>query len=57
VSFDEGKSWRRLVTVGAYGNYVALVPAGKGTVFLRVKASDNNANKIEQTVIRAYGLR
>jgi hypothetical protein len=36
---------------------VALVQAGKGAVSLRVKASDNNGNKIEQTVIRAYGLR
>jgi subtilisin family serine protease len=57
VSFDEGKTWRRLVAVGTQGKYVALIPAGNGTVSLRVKASDNNGNKIEQTVIRAYGLR
>jgi hypothetical protein len=57
VSFDEGKTWRRIVTAGVHGHYVAVVPAGKGTVSLRVVASDNAGNKISQTVIRAYGLK
>ncbi|HET6294977.1 MAG TPA: S8 family serine peptidase [Kribbella sp.] len=57
VSFDEGKSWRRIVAVGALGHYVAVVPAGKGTVSLRVVAGDNAGNKVSQTVIRAYGLK
>ena len=51
------KTWLRLVAVGTHGHYVAPVPAGQGAVSLRVKASDNNGNKIEQTVLRAYGLR
>ena len=29
VSFDEGKTWRRVTAVGALGHYVALVPAGR----------------------------
>lgn len=57
VSFDEGKTWRRIIAVGAHGRYVALVPTGKGTVSLRVQASDNAGNKVSQTVIRAYGLK
>jgi hypothetical protein len=57
VSFDEGKTWRRIIAVGAHGHYVALVPAGKGTVSIRVVAGDNAGNKISQTVIRAYGLK
>ncbi len=57
VSFDEGKTWRRIITVGALGRYVAVVPAGKGTVSLKVVAGDNAGNKVTQTVIRAYGLK
>jgi hypothetical protein len=57
VSFDEGKSWRKVITVGALGHYVAVVPAGKGSVSLRVAAADNAGNKVSQTVIRAYGLK
>jgi subtilisin family serine protease len=57
VSFDEGKTWRQIITVGAFGHYVAVVPAGKGTVSLKVVAGDNAGNKVTQTVIRAYGLK
>jgi hypothetical protein len=57
VSFDEGKTWRRIITVGALGHYVAVVPAGKGTVSLKVVAGDSAGNKVTQTVIRAYGLK
>ncbi|WP_112244898.1 S8 family serine peptidase [Kribbella monticola] len=57
VSFDEGKTWRRIIAIGGRGHYVAVVPAGKGTVSLRVVAGDNAGNKISQTVIRAYGLK
>jgi hypothetical protein len=57
VSFDEGNTWRRIIAVGTRGHYVAMVPAGKGTVSLRIVAGDNAGNKISQTVIRAYGLK
>ncbi|MEO3928760.1 S8 family serine peptidase [Micromonosporaceae bacterium B7E4] len=57
VSFDEGATWRS-VRVTGYGNaYRASVPAGKGTVSLRVRATDRSGNAVTQTVIRAYGLR
>ncbi|MEN3612440.1 S8 family serine peptidase [Plantactinospora sp. ZYX-F-223] len=57
VSFDEGATWRS-VRVTGYGNaYQASVPAGKGTVSLRVRATDGSGNAVTQTVIRAYGLR
>ncbi len=58
MSFDEGKTWRRVIAVGALGHYVALVPAGPsgGTVSLKVSATDNTGAKVTQTVIRAYGV-
>jgi Subtilase family/PA domain len=57
VSFDEGKTWRSIAATGANGKYTAVVPAGQGSVSLHVKAADNAGNKVDQTVIRAYGLR
>lgn len=57
VSFDEGSTWRKVTTVGSQGRYVAVVPAGRGTVSLRIVAGDNAGDKITQTVIRAYGLK
>jgi hypothetical protein len=57
VSFDEGKSWRRIIAVGGHGRYTALVPAGKGSVSLRVVAGDGLGNKVTQTVIKAYGIK
>ncbi|GAA1563865.1 S8 family serine peptidase [Kribbella sancticallisti] len=57
VSFDEGKSWRQIVAVGARGRYVAVVPAGNGSVSLRVVAGDGLGNKVSQTMIKAYGLK
>jgi hypothetical protein len=57
VSFDEGKTWRRVIAVGALGRYVAVVPAGKGSVSLRVVAGDGLGNKVSQTVIKAYGIK
>jgi hypothetical protein len=31
------------------------VPGGKGTVSLRVTATDRDGNTVKQTVLRAYG--
>ncbi|WP_238010193.1 S8 family serine peptidase [Dactylosporangium sp. AC04546] len=56
VSFDEGADWQRAFVAGAAGSYVAIVPGGKGSVSLRVHASDRAGNAVTQTVIRAYGL-
>ncbi|MGZ0149753.1 S8 family serine peptidase [Kribbella sp. WER1] len=56
-SFDEGKTWQKLVTVGTAGHYVAVVPNAHDTVSLKVEATGLNNTKITQTVIRAYGIR
>ena len=39
------------MTVGS----AVIVPAGHGTVSLRVTAVDKSGNSVTQTVIRAYG--
>ncbi|WP_250000895.1 S8 family serine peptidase [Actinoplanes sp. M2I2] len=51
TSADEGRTWRTALAVGP----AVLVPAGQGTVSLRVTASDRAGNAVTQTVIRAYG--
>ncbi|WP_240670675.1 S8 family serine peptidase [Actinoplanes solisilvae] len=51
TSADEGKTWKTALTLGS----AVIVPAGKGTVSLRVTASDKSGNSVTQTVIRAYG--
>ncbi|GAA2849540.1 peptidase [Actinoplanes cyaneus] len=51
VSLDEGRSWRSAYADG--GRFV--VPAGTGTVSLRVTAADRDGNTVRQTVLRAYG--
>jgi hypothetical protein len=45
VSTDEGRTWKATRTV----------PAGTGTVSLRVTATDQAGNSVKQTVLRAYG--
>ncbi|MCT9930767.1 S8 family peptidase [Planotetraspora sp. A-T 1434] len=59
VSYDDGKTWTRLVTVptggGRYTTLVAHPPLKQ--VSLRVSAEDAAGGRIEQTVIRAYGVK
>ncbi|MGW5555990.1 S8 family serine peptidase [Micromonospora sp. NPDC003944] len=57
VSFDGGVTWRNARTVGSGTRYTATVPAGRGTVSLRVHATDRAGNTVDQTVLQAYGLR
>ncbi|MFC0628097.1 S8 family serine peptidase [Kribbella deserti] len=57
VSRDQGKTWRRVAVIGSGTNHLALMPSGRGTVSLRVVASDSAGNKVEQTVVNAYGRR
>ncbi|WP_238173266.1 S8 family serine peptidase [Kribbella speibonae] len=57
ASFDEGKTWKRLVVIGALGHYLAVVPNAHDTVSLKVAAKAPNGSKITQTVIRAYGIK
>ncbi|MFI5930964.1 S8 family peptidase [Actinoplanes sp. NPDC051494] len=51
VSTDDGKKWKRAVTVGT----TALIAPGRTPVSLRVTATDTAGNTVTQTVIRAYG--
>ena len=57
ASYDEGKTWTRLVVIGALGHYLAVVPNAHDTVSLKVAATGPNGAKITQTVIRAYGVK
>ncbi|MEJ3745758.1 S8 family serine peptidase [Actinomycetes bacterium KLBMP 9797] len=57
VSFDEGRTWRPARVTGSGAEVRATVPAGTGSVSLRVSARDAAGNAITQTVIRAYGFR
>ncbi len=54
VSFDDGKTWRRVPVVGDS----ALVPGGPagGFASLRAKTTDSKGNTAENTVIRAYKI-
>ncbi|GLZ32389.1 serine protease [Lentzea sp. NBRC 105346] len=49
-SFDDGKSWRRAGVIGSG----ALIYHSPGYISLRAKATDQNGNSTEVTVIRAY---
>ncbi|MFF0371544.1 S8 family serine peptidase [Micromonospora sp. NPDC005087] len=57
VSFDGGKTWRKVPVKGSGTRFTATVPAGRGTVSLRVHGSDRAGNTVDQTVVDAYGLR
>ncbi|MGY0007424.1 S8 family serine peptidase, partial [Micromonospora sp. I033] len=57
VSFDGGQNWRAVPVTGSGTSFSALVPAGNGTVSLRVHARDRAGNTVDQTVLDAYGLR
>jgi subtilisin family serine protease len=57
VSFDEGATWQALRLVGHGPKRYASVPRHAGTVSLRVRAEDGMGAKIDQTILRAYGLR
>ena len=57
VSLDEGAKWRSVPVIRHGDGYRAVLPAGHGSVSLRVHARDNAGNAVTQTVIRAYGLK
>ncbi|MFG2169414.1 S8 family serine peptidase [Micromonospora chersina] len=57
VSFDGGRTWRTAPVRGSGARFTATVPAGRGTVSLRVHAGDRAGNTVDQTVLDAYGLR
>ncbi|WP_438452585.1 S8 family serine peptidase [Streptomyces asiaticus] len=62
VSYDDGTTWKRVELTRSGTGYRAAVghpPLGatNGFVSLRVQAADADGNRIDQTVIRAYGLK
>jgi subtilisin family serine protease len=56
ASFDDGKTWHRLVAVRTGEKAVALIqnPKGTGYVSLRASAADSAGNTVKQTIIHAY---
>ncbi|MFD4716191.1 S8 family serine peptidase [Streptomyces sp. NPDC058430] len=55
VSYDDGTSWK-VVTVD-HGEVELKHPKGAESVSLRVRAADQDGNAVEQTVLRAFGLK
>ncbi|OLF05327.1 hypothetical protein BLA60_36465 [Actinophytocola xinjiangensis] len=63
ASFDDGKTWKEipLLRMGN-GSHLAIVghpkvSGGNPAVSLRVQATDAAGNSVDQTLVRAYGLR
>ncbi|MEU6207856.1 S8 family serine peptidase, partial [Micromonospora musae] len=60
VSYDDGAHWRtQSVRRSKDGSWTAALQAPKGAsyVSLRARASDGSGNSVDQTVIRAFGVR
>jgi hypothetical protein len=59
VSFDDGRSWSRAsVRPSRDGAFEVLVTPRSGSfVSLRVSATDRFGNRLDQSVLRAFGLR
>lgn len=56
ASFDDGKTWRKLIVLPKRDGFVAVVPAGTKPVTLKVTAGQGSS-KIVQEVVRAYDRR
>ena len=55
VSYDDGTSWKEVKVKSGKARFT---PAkGAETVSLRVRATDRDGNGIDQTVLRAFGLK
>jgi subtilisin family serine protease len=58
ASFDDGASWASVRVVKRGGSWTALVQnPSAGYVSLRVRAADVDGSVVDQTIIRAYGIR
>ena len=59
VSYDDGKTWKKVSLRGAGDHRVATVdhPSRASFVSLRASVTDSKGNTVKQTVIRAYALR
>ncbi|AQW49196.1 S8 family peptidase [Streptomyces violaceusniger] len=62
ASYDDGTTWKKVELTRSGTGYRATVGhprlgATNGFVSLRLQAADADGNRIDQTVIRAYGLK
>ncbi|WP_406343334.1 S8 family peptidase [Streptomyces sp. NBC_01578] len=59
ASYDDGTSWKEVKVIHDKGGYLADIKNAKGAKFvsLRVQASDQDGNTIDQTVLRAYDVK
>ncbi|MGI3201472.1 hypothetical protein ACRJ4W_29790 [Streptomyces sp. GLT-R25] len=55
VSYDDGASWKEVKVRG--GKTELKHPKGAEFVSLRVRAADREGNAVDQTVVRAFGLK
>ncbi|MCQ4207557.1 S8 family serine peptidase [Streptomyces longispororuber] len=55
VSYDDGTSWKEVKV--DHGEVQLKHPKGAEFVSLRVRAADKDGNALDQTVLRAFGLR
>jgi hypothetical protein len=55
LSYDDGRTWTRLA-LDRHHRATVHHPRGTGFVTLKVAATDQAGNTVEQTVTRAYGL-
>ncbi|WP_405534970.1 S8 family serine peptidase [Streptomyces sp. NBC_00075] len=55
VSFDDGTSWKEVKVKNGKAGFKAA--KGAESVSLRVRAADKDGNQIDQTVLRAFGLK
>ncbi|MEV1065542.1 S8 family serine peptidase [Streptomyces sp. NPDC050263] len=55
VSYDDGASWKEVKVKNGTARFKAA--KGAETVSLRVRAADRHGNGIDQTVLRAFGLK
>jgi subtilisin family serine protease len=59
VSFNEGKTWKKVKLSGDGDSFTATIrnPKKATSVSLKANAWDDKGNKISQEIIKAYGLR
>lgn len=55
VSYDDGTSWKEVKV--KRGELELKHPKGATFVSLRVRGADRNGNAVDQTVLRAFGLK
>jgi hypothetical protein len=59
VSFNEGKSWKKVKLERDGDTFKAIInnPKNAKNISLKASAWDDKGNKISQEIIKAYGLR